>query len=133
MLDYYNKCCTLKLPNDHYYRNELCFDTTNGDTVASRDLSKMKLDSEEHELINIWKNVITEAKKSANYNSDLTYGVYQITKELNTYHEEGNGKSKKTIYDYPTLNSYLVTLKNKLKAYYRSHITDKMFKYELLK
>lgn len=43
------------------------------------------------------------------------------------------GTSKKTVYDYPNLNSYLVSFRNNLKAYYKSHITDKMFKYELLK
>ena len=41
--------------------------------------------------------------------------------------------SKKMVYDYPTLNGYLVTLRDALKAYYKSHITDKMFEYELLK
>ncbi len=128
-----NRCVSFNCSDGRYYRNELCFDTTNGDTVASKDLSKMKLDSEEHELINTWKNVITEAKKTANYNSDLTYGVYQITKELNTSHKEGKGKSEKIVYDYPLLNGYLETLKNRLKSYYKSHITDKMFKYELLK
>ena len=59
--------------------------------------------------------------------------MYQITKELNTYHEEGTGTSKKKVYDYPNLNSYLVSLRDNLKEYYKSHITDKMFKYELLK
>ena len=30
-------------------------------------------------------------------------------------------------------NGYLETLRTDLKAYYKSHITDKMFQYELLK
>lgn len=64
---------------------------------------------------------------------DNTYGVYQITKELNTSHKTGTGRSQKTVYDYPTLNGYLETLRTNLKTYYKSHITDKMFQYELLK
>ena len=76
---------------------------------------------------------MSETKKTANYDSKLTYGVYQITKELNTTHEEGSGTMKKTVYDYPNLNSYLVSLRDNLKAYYKSHITEKMFEYELLK
>ena len=128
-----NKCLSFKGSDGHYYRNELCFDTTNGDTVASADLVKMTLDEEEKKLMALWDNILAEAKKTANYNPNLTYGVYQITKELNTSHKEATGASKKTVYDYPNLNSYLVSLRDNLKEYYKSHITDKMFKYELLK
>jgi hypothetical protein len=128
-----NKCLSFNGSDGRYYRNELCFDTTNGDTVASADLKTMALDAESKKLMALWDNILTEAKKTANYNPKLTYGVYQITKELNTSHEEGTGTSKKTVYDYPNLNGYLTTLRDALKAYYKSHITDKMFKYELLK
>lgn len=128
-----NKCLSFTGSDGRYYRNELCFDTTNGDTVASTDLATMTLDAESKKLMTLWENILTEAKKTANYNPKLTYGIYQITKELNTSHEEGTGTSKKIVYDYPNLNSYLVSLRDNLKAYYKSHITDKMFKYELLK
>ena len=128
-----NKCLSFTGSDGRYYRNELCFDTTNGDTVASADLATMTLDAESKKLMALWENILAEAKKTVNYNPKLTYGVYQITKELNTSHEEGTGTSKKTVYDYPNLNSYLVSLRDNLKAYYKSHITDKMFKYELLK
>lgn len=128
-----NKCLSFDGSDGRYYRNELCFDTTNGDTVASADLSKMTLDADEKALMNLWNDILSEAKKTANYDSRLTYGVYQITKELNTYQTVGTGKSKKTVYDYPALNGYLDTLRTMLKAYYKSHITEKMFKYELLK
>ena len=128
-----NKCMSFTGSDGRYYRNELCFDITNGDTVASADLVKMALDEEEKKLITLWENILAEAKKTANYNPNLTYGVYQITKELNTSHKEATGASKKTVYDYPNLNSYLVSLRDNLKEYYKSHITDKMFKYELLK
>ena len=128
-----NKCLSFNGSDGRYYRNELCFDDTNGDTVALVDFKKMNLDDNEQKLIEIWNNILNEAKKAKNYNSKLTYGVYQITKELNTSHEEGTGTSKKTVYDYPNLNGYLTALRDALKAYYKSHITDKMFKYELLK
>ena len=116
-----------------YYRNELCFDATNGDTVASADLAKMTLDADEKALMKLWDDILAEAKRTVNYDSRLTYGVYQITKELNTSHKAGTGRSQQTVYDYPTLNGYLETLRTNLKAYYKSHITDKMFQYELLK
>lgn len=128
-----NKCLSFNGSDGRYYRNELCFDTTNGDTVASADLAKMTLDADEEALAALWNNILDEAKKTENYDNRLTYGVYQITKELNTSKTVGTGKNKKTVYDYPVLNGYLDTLRTMLKAYYKSHITEKMFKYELLK
>jgi hypothetical protein len=128
-----NKCLSFNGSDGRYYRNELCFDTTNGDTVASTDIAKMTLDADEKALVALWNNILCEAKKTENYDGRLTYGVYQITKELNTSKTIGTGKSKKTVYDYPVLNGYLDTLRTMLKAYYKSHITEKMFKYELLK
>ena len=128
-----NKCLSFDGSDGRYYRNELCFDTTNGDTVASSDLAKMTLDADEKALMKLWEDILVEAKRTANYNSRLTYGVYQITKELNTSHKIGTGRSQQTVYDYPTLNGYLETLRTNLKTYYKSHITDKMFQYELLK
>lgn len=128
-----NKCLSFTGSDGRFYKNELCFDTTNGETVASLDLKKMALDADEKQLLSIWNNVLSEAKKTQGYNKDLTYGVYQISKELNTSHKEGRGTSERIVYDYPALNSYLISLRDNLKAYYKSHITAKMFKYELLK
>lgn len=128
-----NKCLSFTGSDGRYYRNELCFDTTNGDTVASVDLARMSLDEEEKELLKLWKDILEEAKKTKEYKKELTYGVYQITKELNTFRKIGSGKSKKTVYDYPILNGYLEALRINLKKYYKSHITEKMFEYELLK
>ena len=128
-----NKCISFIGTDGRYYKNELCFDNTNGNTFALEDLNKMKLDEEEKELLELWNKILREAKKTKEYNKELTYGIYQITKELNTTHEEGVGKNKKKVYDYPILNGYLTTLRDKLKEYYKTHITDKLFKYELLK
>ena len=128
-----NKCLSFDGSDGRYYRNELCFDASNGDTVASADLAKMTLDADEKALMKLWDDILAEAKRTANYDSRLTYGVYQITKELNTSYKTGTGRSKRIVYDYPTLNGYLQTLRTNLKAYYESHITDKMFQYELLK
>ena len=128
-----NKCLSFTGSDRRYYRNELCFDTTCGETVASQDLKRMKLDSVENHLLNIWEDILAEAKVAKNYDKTLTYGVYQITKELNTSYVEGNGRKKRRIYDYPNLNSYLETLRINLKKYYKSHIKVKMFEYELIK
>ena len=125
-----NKCLTFDGSDGRHYQNELCFDTG---TLASNDLLEMRLDGEEQALMDLWYKILSEAKKTANYKPEWTYGVYQITKELNTFTVVGVGKQKKNVYDYPVLNGDLDTLRTKLKAYYKSHITEKMFKYELLK
>lgn len=128
-----NKCLSFTGSDGRYYRNELCFDNTHGNIVASADLLKMFFDKDEEDLITTWGEILEKAKQTKNYNPELTYGVYQITKELNTFKEVGSGRTKTKVYDYPNLNSNLNSLRIKLKEYYKSHITDKMFEYELLK
>lgn len=139
-LAYYNKCLSFDGSDGRRYQNELCFDDSRTEKpLALQDLEKYAaskatvLDDEEEKLLEVWKQILTEAKKTAGYNSEFNYGVYQITKELNTSYVVGTGKSKKTVYDYPVLNGHLNALRVMLKAYYKSHITEKMFKYELIK
>lgn len=125
-----NKCLSFTGSDDRYYKNELCFDK---DTLASKDLKKYTLNEDEEELMVLWKRILENAKKTENYNKDLSYGVYQIDKELNTFVLNTEYKTKKRIYDYPELNGDLVTLRVKLKEYYKKYITEKMFRYELVK
>ena len=128
-----NKCLSFDGLDGHFYRNELSFDKSNGETVATDGLSNMDLDAYEEELIKLWNNIIVESKKTINYNCKFTYGTYQIENELNTYQVVKTGKTEKTIYDYPSLNGYLDSLRSMLKTYYKSHIVEKLFEYELLK
>lgn len=125
-----NKCLSFTGSDGRYYNNELCFDEK---TLASKDLEKYQLDKTEEELMELWKKILEGAKKAKNYNKGISYGVYQITKELNTFKTEIVGTSKKKVYDYPELNGDLDTLRVKLKNYYNTHIREKMFKYELVK
>jgi len=126
-LSRYNKCMSFIGSDKRFYKNELCF---NAGTLASEQLDKYKLNSDEKELIKIWKDVLSESRKTKNYNKKLIYGPYQIEMELNTSQKNDNDK---IIYDYPTLNGELENLKKKLKIYYAKYIKSKLFKYELLK
>ena len=136
-----NKCLTFDGSDGRHYQNELCFDNTNPERLplALTDLNKYAsvndtvLDDDERALMALWYKIMAEAKETSNYNPEFTYGVYQISKELNTFTVVGTGKSKKITYDYPELNGDLESLRKMLKDYYKSHITEKMFKYELLK
>ena len=128
-----NKCLSFTGSDGRYYRNELCFDDTNGDTQALSDLNTDAFTAQEADLYTLWTDLMSEAKKTPNYNPKLTYGVYQITKELDTFHFEGSGYRKKKVYDDPLLHGYLTSLRNQLKDYYLAVIKPDMFKYQLIK
>lgn len=151
-----NKCLSFLGSDGHMYQNELCMDnskyekakekaTQDGKAadaemlelllpIAYQDMMAYnELDDDEKELFELWKKILGEAKQTEKYNPELNYGVYQITKELNTFTEEKKGKGKKKVYDYPQLNGDLNTLRTKLKEYYVSHIKERMFKYQLIK
>ena len=139
-----NKCISFNGSDGRFYRNELCFSQN---TIADNDLKNFKLNKDEEELFKIWNDILLELKKTKNYNSNYSYGLYQIDMECNTYYkldinnnkllpsnENWNNKKNSCIYyDYVELNSYIVSLKEKLKLYYKKYIQDKLFKYELLK
>ena len=120
-----------------FYRNELCFDDSCGETIATRDIKLLKLNDDEKTLLAQWNVVLKCAKEvQANelgkgYNSNLTYGVYQIIEELDTsYKDEVPGKN---VYDNIELHSALNSLKSLVKNYYSKEIVPTLFKYEFLK
>ncbi|MBQ8997169.1 MAG: hypothetical protein IJ086_00585 [Clostridium sp.] len=122
-----NRCMSFVSQNGVKYDNELCFDV---DTLASKNLKDFTLNDNEKELIEIWNRILEESKNTKNYDKSKKYGIYQISKELNTsYKDEKN----KTHYDYPILNGDLESLKSKLKLYYDEFVLPKLFEYELIK
>ena len=127
-LSRYNKCLSFDGSDGRFYRNELCF---HKDAVAMNDIAKFKLDDEEKKLLEVWNRVLEKAAATGKMVEKFTYGPYQIEQEINTFHKDETGK--KNIYDYPELNAELNTLKALLKTYYKTHIREKMFKYELVK
>lgn len=129
-LETQNHMRSLRGTDGRFYRNELSLDQTNGDTLATISLGKLNKGPKETELLELWEKVLTEAKKTENYDSKLTYSVYQIIDELNTSEKDENGN---TVYHYPELNGHLNTLKEKVKKYYNSEIVPFLFKYEFLK
>lgn len=127
-LSRYNKCLSFDGSDGRFYKNELCF---HKDAVAMNDLAKFKLDNEEKKLLEVWNRVLEKATVTGKMVEKFTYGPYQIEQEINTFHKDETGK--KNIYDYPELNAELNTLKALLKTYYKTHIREKMFEYELVK
>lgn len=117
--------------DNRFYRNELCLDTTNGETLASIDLKKLDANDKEKELFKLWDMILKQAKETTNYDENLTYGIYQIYAELNTHHKDE--ETGRTVYDYPALQGNLVTLKALIKDYYLTEIAPGLFEYEFLK
>lgn len=114
-----------------FYRNELCLDCSNDETIACKDLKNLSLNKEEKNLIEQWNKILKNAKLTENYNKNLTYGVFQIIDELNTFYKDE--KKGKNVYDYPELNGHLNTLKQLVKSYYLNEIVPFLFEYEFLK
>ena len=114
-----------------YYKNQLCLDTTNGDTLASEKLKSMKETEEEETMLELLQKIIEEAKQTANYQPQYNYGLYQIKSELNTEHiDTDTGDS---VPDYPKLNGNIETLAELVKDYYNKEIVPTLFEYEFLK
>ncbi len=113
------------------YKNQLCLDTTNGETLASQKLKDMKKTDEEKMMLELLHKIILEAKQTANYQPQYNYGLYQIKTELNTEHiDPDTGDS---VPDYTKLNGNIETLAEHVKDYYIKEIVPPLFEYEFLK
>ena len=126
-----NHCRTFTGSDGRFYRNELCLDTTNGETVASKDIKKMNPDETEKKILELYKVLLNRIKETKEYNSSLTYGIYQIYAEIDTsYTDEITGK---TIYNNIQVHSDLQAMKELCKSYYNKEIVPTLFEYEFLK
>ena len=109
----------------------MCLDTTNGETLASIALKNLNANDKEKELFALWEMILKQAKETSKYNETLTYGIYQIYAELNTFYKDE--ETGKTVYNYPGLQGNLMTLKTLIKEYYSTEIVPTLFEYEFLK
>lgn len=113
-----------------FYRNEICLDTTNGPTIASEDIKKLSPNEAEKKILAQWDLLMSEVKKTKEYNSSLTYGLYQIFAEIDTsYKDEDN----KTVWNNIEVHSALQTMKTLCKEYYNKEIVLTLFEYEFIK
>lgn len=113
------------------YVNQLCLDTTHGETIASKALKDLEPTEEESFLLKLWKSIIKQARNTANYDSSKTYGLYQIKVELDTFaKDELTGDTR---YDDPELHGNINSLAKRVKDYYLKEIVPTLFKYKFLK
>ena len=129
-LEMQNHMRTFKGSDGRFYRNELCLDTTHGDTIASRDLALLNKNDDEQTLVKQWDTLLGHAKTTSEYDPKFTYGVYQIFDEIDTSYKDDAGK---TVWNNVEVHSALQTLKELVKAYYNKEIVPTLFEYEFLK
>ena len=130
-LEMQNHMRTFTGSDGRFYRNELCLDGTNGETIALRDIKALIQSDKEKGLLRQWETVLRFAKACEGYDPKLTYGVYQIYAELDTSHKDDT--TGETIWDNIELHSALQGLKQLVKDYYNAEIVPVLFEYEFLK
>lgn len=116
-----------------HYKNQLCLDTTNGETLASVALKTMVMNEEEKALIALLEKIMVEAKATKNYQPSVNYGLFQIKDELDTFYIVQNNRKNKKIFEYKDLHGDIETLSKLVKSYYSKEIEPKLFEYEFLK
>lgn len=113
------------------YVNQLTLDTTNGETLASQDITALQCNDTEHRLIQQWEKVLVDAKSTEEYDNSINYGLYQIRFELNKVINDV--ETGERIIKYPSLNGNIKTLASMVKDYYNQEIVPVLFQYEFLK
>ena len=113
------------------YLNQLTLDTTNGETLASQDITALQLNDREQRLIQQWGKVLVDAKSTEEYDDSINYGLYQIRFELNKVINDV--ETGERIIKYPSLNGNIKTLASMVKDYYNQEIVPVLFQYEFLK
>lgn len=113
-----------------FYRNELCLDTTHGPTIASEDIKKLSPNEAEKKILAQWDLLMSEVKKTKEYDSSLTYGLYQIFAEIDTSYKD---EDDKRVWNNIEVHSALQTMKALCKEYYNKEIVPTLFEYEFIK
>lgn len=114
-----------------FYRNELCLDDTNGETIAIHDIKTLNVNNMEIRILQQWERILEYAKQTDGYQPAVTYGIYQISAELDTSGKDD--RTGDTVWDNVELHTALTSLKTMVKEYYNSEIVPVLFEYEFLK
>jgi hypothetical protein len=143
-----NKCKTFQGSDGRTYYNQMCpgFLPDNTPTQSQEWIDWFRKNGipdneEEKTLFSFWNDVMDEAKKTVEYDAihaitpNPTLGLWQIWEDINVREDTGEVVKGKPVFQrkYPALNTSIFKLSNALKDYYLSHISAKLFAYELLK
>jgi len=124
-LAFQNKCYS-----DVTTMNELCL-------LQNTKADKILNVNEKHDtLLKKWNKIICIVKTKEEWNSEFTYGLAQICRDINVKTETGDyDKRKRPImqHKYNDLNAAIKELKLLLQEFYVEHLEKPLFAYELLK
>lgn len=114
------------------YKNQICFDRG---TIASKIFAKALKDGyefteAEQELWDYYKELMIMVRNVEEYNSDFTYGIYQIEQDIDTTYKN---KSGKVIHNHGDICNLIKKIKEKAKSYYIDEIAPVLIKYEFVK
>lgn len=126
-----NHCRSFIGSDGRFYRNELCLDNTNGETIATTNIKLLNKNEREIKILNLWEKLFNYVKKTKEYNNKLTYGIYQIYAEIDTFKKDP--VTEEIIYNNIEVHSDLKSMKELCKEYYNNEIVPTLFEYELLK
>ena len=137
-MSFQNKMRSLTI-EDEVYINELCFDKR---TLAHKILLEMiqdyPLSNKEKLILEEYNKALEAAESVEGYNTNYTYGPFQLNEELNLYtdkfgREVGKKSAVRSVSKNPVLSTHINNLKGLVEQYYQETIKPKLFKYELLK
>ena len=140
-LTHYAHMRSLNGSDGRFYRNELCFDNLGDKTTLARQKLEefisngYQLSDEEKALFDKWNDILEKVKDTDEYNSEFTYGLYQIDEEINIKVQQGVKKdgSPNMVTKYGDLNNLMKDLKAMVKDYYLKFLVETLFEYEFLK
>lgn len=99
-------------------------------SFAFRDLRSLSANASEEALVGQCEALLTEVKRTPEYDQSLTYGVYRINVEIDVSDKDEEGN---TVWGNLEVHSALQTLKKQVKQYYLDAIVPTLFEYEFLK
>ncbi len=101
------------------------------DTLAKKEIDKIRyFSSLETRILRRWEMILDEIRDTENFNSDFSYGLYQVDQDLNTSYKDDRGKIN---FDYPDLNGDIKMMKTLVREYYITEVVPDLFKYEFVK
>lgn len=131
-VSHYNHMISQNGSDNHLYLNQICLDegTLAREYIDSYINNGYICTEEEEELMTLYSQLLRSCKVTEEYNSNYTYGVYQIEKEIDTTYYDNRGNVQ---HNHGDIQNQLKIIKEKAKTYYANEIAPVLFKYEFVK
>lgn len=114
------------------YLNQICLQEG---TLARKHLNEhiskgYELTEEEKELFDLYNQLMRSVVRTSEYNPKFTYGIYQVSKEIDTTYKDERGTVR---HNHGDVQNLLSVIKSKAQNYYVKEIAPILLKYEMVK